>query len=281
MSKVLDELNRATMKALMAMYAPRPHVDPVEEAVRQYRGQLIVEPEPPDDLLAGGMTLSNNGLWLPDDYITRSTWFLTVPTPRFFSAIQGIGADVAEPEPEPVEEDYEVNLTEPLVGWRSWYIVKLKDDLGRYNGKVVLRSINSSAHWPWLAPIMAQCDPARAMGCKKPPNDHCTCGVYALDDGKEYSTPSDDSCIIGEVYGWGRYVRGDKGWRSQWAYPKSFYLSQHQVELIEPLKAYRVPITIAQPLTIYNPKEDGYHGYWEADSQGNIGASEESSTEED
>jgi len=251
------------LKGLLETYA-RTDADPVEVALglSQARSILLTEdnssliPMPSQfDLMMSDMTYYGD-LWLPTNYVN-------------LKILHGLGwisahasfTDVADPEPAPAEEDYEVNLTEPLVGWRWWHVIKLKDEKGRHNGKVILSSINIEDYWPYLIPLMAQCDPIRARGCKKPPNDNCTCGIYALDGGREYSTPNDDSCIIGEVYGWGRYVRGNKGWRAQWAYPKSFYLSQHQVELIEPLKAYRVPITIAQPLTIYDPSEDGYDNY--------------------
>lgn len=77
--------------------------------------------------------------------------------------------------------------------------------------------------------------------------------------------------ILGEVFGWGRYVRGGIGWRSQFAYPKSFYLKSSQVNLIDHLRPYHVPIYVEQPVLIYNPEEDGYeHGTHEAHR--NLGA---------
>jgi hypothetical protein len=81
----------------------------------------------------------------------------------------------------------------------------------------------------------------------------------------------DDNHVLGEVYGWGRYIRGDIGWRAQYAYPKCFYLKANQMNHVDFLRTFHVPIYIEQPIKIYNPEEDGYehrndeaHGYFGA-----------------
>jgi hypothetical protein len=103
-------------------------------------------------------------------------------------------------------------------------------------------------------------------------------GIYATDarpDGKKYSGQ-----VMGQIYGWGRYVRGDKGWRAQFAYPKCFMLTESQVEFIEPLKAWRVPIYVEQPMRVYDPEEDGY-GYGSNEENGDCGAAANPGAEED
>jgi hypothetical protein len=65
--------------------------------------------------------------------------------------------------------------------------------------------------------------------------------------------------VLGEVYGWGRYIRGDEGWRSQYQYPKAFHLPVDAApEMLEGLKKYHVPIYVEQPQLLYNPAEEGY-----------------------
>lgn len=90
------------------------------------------------------------------------------------------------------------------------------------------------------------------------PGEFCSCGFYAL-DARINPDRGYGARVYGEVYGWGRYVRGENGWRCQYAYPKCF----HACEDITPdemdiLKKYRVPIYMEQPILMYNPEEDGY-----------------------
>ncbi len=70
------------------------------------------------------------------------------------------------------------------------------------------------------------------------PDEGCSCGIYALDDEQavrsSYSKP-----ILGEVYLWGKVIDGERGYRAQYAYPKSFKVSGKHVEALE---AYGVPI---------------------------------------
>jgi hypothetical protein len=152
---------------------------------------------------------------------------------------------------KPDSNSFELNLTEALVGWRQWYI---QDDK--------LKSITQDTTWEPEVALEADCkcivqdeegNPTR----HSVPAEFCRCGVYARNSIKigDY-----DAEIWGEVYGWGRYVRGDQGWRSQYAYPKSFHLDENSVTpaTIDVLKKYHVPIYVKQPMLLYNPEEDGY-----------------------
>jgi hypothetical protein len=169
-----------------------------------------------------------------------------------------------EPAPLPPESSFEVNLTEALVGWRIW---KLTGNL--------LTSWNSNTVWnpDWPLQAEGRCRYEHSL----PPHEHCTCGIYAADSVDD--TPDDDDVVIilGQVYGWGRYVRGDSGWRAQFAYPKSFHLNANQAEAVDPLRKYHVPIFIEQPIKIYDPAEDGYE-HREDEQNWNLGASVESAS---
>jgi len=157
----------------------------------------------------------------------------------------------------PLEADFEVNMMECLVGWKGWRLNKTDG---------LLHSPSQDLAWEPDKAITALCH----TGCKAVPREHHTCGVYATDKpigARDYGQ------IKGMVYGWGRYVRGNDGWRAQFAYPKSFHLTEDQVEFIEPLKKYHVPIYINQPVKIYNPEEDGY-GHWEEQENRDRGAVE-------
>jgi hypothetical protein len=149
---------------------------------------------------------------------------------------------------------FEVNMVEALVGWKGWKI-------GDNN---VLKSPTFENLWSPDVPFEAVC-----KDCLDVPHEAHSCGVYATDDlngAKGYGV------VWGQVHGWGRYIRGDKGWRSQFAYPKAFYLNEDQGHLVEILRAYHVPVYVKQPMLIYNPEEDGYDGHWNAEADGNCGA---------
>lgn len=171
---------------------------------------------------------------------------------------------VEKEEARPPEPEFEVNMMEPLVGWRSWNLANH-----------LLLSLHTGTRW--------HPDEARAAGCTKGwhgsdkvPTGNCTCGIYAVNDVK--FVPGGD--VYGEVYGWGRYVRGEDGWRAEFAYPKSFYLDQSQVELIEPLRKYHVPIHILTPIQCYDPSEDGYEN-WTNEAHGDRGTAQDSGSGEE
>jgi hypothetical protein len=113
------------------------------------------------------------------------------------------------------------------------------------------------------------------------PHEHCSCGIYAADSiDNAPGDPDDTELVLGEVYGWGRYVRGDRGWRAQFAYPKSFHLRSNQAEHVDPLRKYHVPIYIEQPMKIYDPVEEGYE-HREDDENWNLGAGTKSDAAQD
>lgn len=181
----------------------------------------------------------------------------------------GLGfLSVNEPKSaSPPESPFEVNMMECLVGWKGW----------KLNAKGFIQSPSYSMVWKPDEMAAATCGypGCCSLGdatCNELVSERHTCGIYATD---ERSGAQSYGVIRGQVYGWGRYIRGDKGWRAQYAYPKSFYLASDQGEFIEPLKKYHVPIYIDEPLRVYDPEEEGYtHGYGSTEKEGNRGAVE-------
>ena len=171
------------------------------------------------------------------------------------------GAWDPQPALPPPEPEFEVNMMECLVGWKGWNLAP-SDEL--------LHSPSYQGTWHPDEPFKATCPSCGTPPAKVVVYERHTCGIYATDGfsgAKAYGT------IRGQVYGWGRYVRGDKGWRSQFAYPKSFHLTSDQANFIEPLKKYHVPIFIDEPLRVYDPEEEGY-GYGNTEENRDSGAVE-------
>lgn len=180
-----------------------------------------------------------------------------------------------EPQPTPIppEPPYEVNMVEALVGWKAW---------GFSEERQVL--VTRGHHWPTNAPVVSAhtefVGGKEVIRCKEIPNENCSCGIYAADSREGAQEYYDDGDIIGRVAGWGRYIRGDSGWRAQFAYPQCFYLHSGQGNLIEWLRLYHVPIYIEQPQLIYNPEEDGYE-YRGEEADGYCRTFEESTSAEE
>lgn len=215
---------------------------------------------------------------LPQNY-GKSAGGLYVPASNLHSWSGAVGWSTIPGNPEvfpemPVEPPYEVNMVEALVGWKSW----------GYDEEN--KTLETRGHeWPKDFPITAACTEfhggKEVAVCGEIPNEAHSCGIYAADERVGAQEYYDDGDIIGMVYGWGRYIRGNSGWRAQLAYPKCFYLKNSQASLIEWLRLYHVPIFIEQPTLIYNPEEDGYE-YRGEEADGDCRTFEESApTKED
>jgi hypothetical protein len=174
------------------------------------------------------------------------------------------------PAPVLPEPDFEVNMMEALVGWKSWKIRKVSI-AGVNLGMLLYSQRSPKAPWYPDKAYEAKCESGR--GCSKVPAENDCCGIYAADKPETAHSYGD---VLGEVSGWGRYVRGEDGWRAEFAYPKAFHLKVGQEDLIDDLRKYHVPIFVQQPLRIYNPAEEGYDGNWQEEADGDSGADQES-----
>jgi hypothetical protein len=176
---------------------------------------------------------------------------------------------VTEPvPPQKPEVKFEVNMMEALVGWKSW------------NESTENLLTTNSGLCVWLPDVAmkAKCRHGGNHPKEEAVFDDCTCGFYASDK-KEGARGYGQ--VLGQVYGWGRYVRGSEGWRSENAYPKMFLLKEEQVDLVERLRQYHVPIFVDQPMKLYSPEEDGYDEYRNTETNRDRGTVEGSSPEED
>lgn len=202
------------------------------------------------DLLLRDAVKQGN-LWLPSIFPSKNYYTIQWPVAHGSMNTWAYFSPKPKPEQPPEEPKFEVDLVEPLVGWKSLI----------FNNEL-LESSYSYFEWQHLVPAIAKCNDCMDSGQHQPPAVHGTCGIYAVDKREDVPIDSgDDSEVMCEVYGWGRYVRGDQGWRAGKAYLKAIYLRSNQWAMVEKLKAYGVPITLDIPTPVYDPQEDGYeHG---------------------
>jgi len=290
-----NELSKAVRKALGIPESkePLPDLKVEMEKPNSNTGMVLYKPAgmenipPLEDLVANPPI----GSWVSYRYSYNVL-------PRSFYSWP-YSASIMGSDPEPVKEDsapFETNMMEALVGWRAWRLDEEKKALrSQYSffsddEKHLLRPGSPmTAHCGKVesAGVPSVYDPAGVMPAipdHAVPGEFCTCGIYAKDTLEEV-IDSEYEGIYGQVYGWGRYVRGDQGWRAQYMYPKRFYLTRNYAREISPetidfLKTYRVPIFVEQPCLFYNPEEDGYE-YRDNEENWNFGADPEPDADED
>ena len=112
----------------------------------------------------------------------------------------------------------------PVVAYRAWQLDA--------NG---LKSL-CGERWKPSQLLAARCRASVVVGpiagreeavhdAHEPPHTNCTCGVYASKSLEQLLTTGYERCgIHGEVYLWGTVVEHERGWRAQFAYPKSLVL---------------------------------------------------------
>jgi len=208
-----------------------------------------------------------NGLWIDRSSFRADEFLFPQSLPDLLFAPSPLFQYFMREEKEEIKPptEFEVNLTQALVGWKEWGIERK-----------LLHSFHDGSPWEPLSAYSAEC----VKHCKMVPNENHTCGIYALENRvgaweQEYDT------VLGEVYGWGRYVRGGKGWRSEFAYPKAFYLRRDQEDLVKHLKKYRVPIHLQIEARVFDPAEGGYDEYRQDTPDGSCGTTEDSYSAED
>jgi hypothetical protein len=121
---------------------------------------------------------------------------------------------------------------EPIVGWRSWLVVRDGDEFR-------LHSIVYEAHWFPRNELVARCFQRRLSfpwsrrSEHAPPARGCRCGIYAAREpedaasyleGRSWADSFGVHRVIGTVFLWGRVVECTRGWRGSLAYPKTIYV---------------------------------------------------------
>jgi preprotein translocase subunit YajC len=141
----------------------------------------------------------------------------------------------------------------PVIAWRVWQLTE--GGIGSLNSQVWLPgkplAARCTAPGPGGPPLRAR---SRRHGAAEVPAFECTCGVYAARNSSWLRRMEYDRYgIHGEVYLWGRVVEHESGWRAQFAYPKSLFLSGDRLPAtlasvkarLESLITYRADIFVA------------------------------------
>lgn len=186
--------------------------------------------------------------------------FDLLPRVHQASSIAAVAAAKIAPPPKkkkappkkrtPKPDVFETNLTEALVGWKAWNV---------QDGLLVSNVIGRYA-WKPDEPMVARC--AQLVKHRHPvPSIRCECGIYAADTYHHIAEFEGRDAVAGEVLGWGRYVRGERGWRAQYVYPSRFLINQDSLHLLPTLMKYHVPVFCWRPVRIHDPGDDGYE-HW-------------------
>ena len=136
---------------------------------------------------------------------------------------------------EPVSEDKSPDYTECFTGYRAWNV-----------SENFLTSVGDDGIWYPRQAVPATC---REGECYPVPNYDCTCGYYSYKDFDHFMSDyaewnSETLFCFGPVYVWGRVVETERGWRSQYAYPKEIWcLNREHAKLGG---VYNVPVRVLE-----------------------------------
>ena len=132
------------------------------------------------------------------------------------------------------------DLVGALIGFRCWGLATTPSgiQLASHGGTI----------WPTDEPLKAEC----AVGHEHvPPAANCSCGIYALNHTGGYPYYAYDGpayAVFGQVSLWGEVVRGTRGYRAQYAYPRALFLAHKDWHYAQPLRdAYRIPVRLQDP----------------------------------
>lgn len=144
----------------------------------------------------------------------------------------------------------------PEIGWRSWRVewgpdefrgIATEEGVGKdfSDGPATLHHVVYAPSlvlisgwrtlWPKREELQARCSLGRSHF---PPDPVCDCGIYAfrsprsLWPGYMRASPIQKGWaegfvvqrIFGEVYLWGQVIRGTRGWRGEFAYPRRLFV---------------------------------------------------------
>lgn len=170
--------------------------------------------------------------------VSLSKWAQTMAAPGYPVPISVIPTFI---EKEPAIQDLGI-ITEPIIGFRDFY-------LG--NGPYPMPGLVSrnKAPWPMREPMRAFCR-AGALSAHDAPDINCECGIYA------FSNPVQDGLlstgvIWGEIAMWGEVLIAEKGYRAEFAYPKTLFIQDTGTRAIKWLRdhlanSYGVPVFLVE-----------------------------------
>jgi len=126
-------------------------------------------------------------------------------------------------------------IGDPLVAWRAWRI-----SMQAVDGKpeLLLHSINQKQGdnpfaWHPRKIMVGICNKAEPDHlASETPFESCGCGIHALDSPLflakagyvSFIGPNREEFIWGRISMWGKVIEGTTGIKSQYAYPKHFYI---------------------------------------------------------
>ena len=160
-----------------------------------------------------------------------------------------------------------------IQAWRAWKLqvtpMQKPSSIFRVlaEPKVELVSLNYPPKdiWPSAHPLEAQClnfrsvdeEWDRLVGANHTiPDEHCTCGIYAV---KSLAAAAHYGGIVGTVLLWGKVIEATDGFRAQYAYPGTLYLSEENWKHRHSLKSIYNVECLPFPLLKRHPdwKEQG------------------------
>lgn len=114
---------------------------------------------------------------------------------------------------------------EPVQAWRWWRLEGLE------NRRPILASVfKEEVTWPYLEPMVAECKGGSCNDGKPSPHAGGQCGIYAVNNGLQFIEREINSAYggvpscVGILNMWGRIVVGERGFKSQFAYPSRLFL---------------------------------------------------------
>jgi hypothetical protein len=147
---------------------------------------------------------------------------------------------------EPELGDFQVpDSVGTILGWRLWRVRYITDSYR-------LLPLWSDEEWPPRQAMRAAC---RRGLAHPPPDEGCSCGIYAINERSKYRfrdlaffRPKEELLVVGQVYLWGRVIEGTRGTRAGIAYPHDLYVVSRSGSEIDAAvaawglgKAYDVP----------------------------------------
>jgi hypothetical protein len=150
------------------------------------------------------------------DELLQDTMARMLPPPIVFPVLSplrmfGMWEDEMTPPPQPPPLPEET-VVAAIEGYRCWCVPMFRDEL---------RSMNGAA-WPTYRRMESDCPNGACSGV------NCGCGLHAfkkmeLAKGEfEEKNSRYTNRVFGSVWLWGRVLECEKGYRAQFAYPKSF-----------------------------------------------------------